>query len=115
MLPWLQAWPIGADLVVAVDVLVYIGDLTPLFAAVARVLTPLPSAGLFAFTVQVHTGQGYALGADLRFAHCKNYLRDCARGTGLQAVTLDSCTTRRDAGLDVPGYVVVLTRAGANP
>ena len=51
------------DLVAAADVLVYFGDLEPLFAAVAR---RLGRDGLFAFTVQAHGGEGYKLGEERR-------------------------------------------------
>ena len=115
MLPWLQAWPAAADLVMAADVLVYAGDLAPLFGAVARVLRAAATPGLFAFTTQAHAGDGYVLGADLRFAHSERYLRDCACAAGLQVIAFAASTTRRDAGLGVPGYVGVLTRADAAP
>ena len=40
-------------LVIAADVFVYVNDLSPIFAAVARVLAP---EGLFAFTGETHAG-----------------------------------------------------------
>src|SRR5271163_4949171 len=43
------------DLIVAADVLVYLGDLAPVFAASARALAP---GGLFAFTAEALVGEG---------------------------------------------------------
>ena len=94
----------SADLILAADVLVYIGDLAPVFHAVSRVLEP---QGLFAFTVQRGAEDSYLVGADLRFAHGETYVRAATEASGLQIVLLEEASTRRDAGTDVPGLVVV--------
>lgn len=110
MLGWMKSRPAAqASLVTAADVLVYVGDLSPLFAQAARVLDP--ARGLFAFTTQRLEGEDYALGADMRFAHAPEYLRGCAQAAGLQVVLLEEQSTRRDAGRDVPGLVCVLELA----
>ena len=96
------------DLIAAADVLVYIGDLGPLFAASTRGLAP---GGLFAATVQARQEEGYGLGADMRFHHSARYLRDTAAAAGLEVRHLAEAVTRTDAGRDVPGLVVVLARA----
>ena len=54
------------DLVLAADVFVYVNDLAPIFAAIARVLAP---DGLLAFTVETHSGDGVKLLPTLRYAH----------------------------------------------
>lgn len=100
--------PSSCDLVVAADVFVYIGDLAPIFAAVARVLTP---GGVFAFTVQRGEGADWALGADLRYAHARSYLLRLATAHGFAAALLEEASTRKDAGADVPGLVAAFTRA----
>lgn len=97
----------ACDLILAADVVVYIGDLAPLFAA-AR--ARLAAGGLFAFTAQRHAGAGFALGEDLRFSHAAAYLEETAVRAGLQVILRDAVSTRRDAGTDVPGLVVVLSR-----
>lgn len=97
----------SCDLIVAADVLVYLGDLFPLFREVARVLEP---GGLFAFTVQSHAGHGFVLGVDARYAHAEEYLRTVADDSGLAVVHVASVSTRQDRGIDVPGYVMVLQR-----
>ena len=56
----------SADLILAADVMVYVHDMAPLLAEVARVLAP---GGLFAFTLESHAGEGVVLGEGLRYAH----------------------------------------------
>jgi len=97
----------GADLALAADVLVYIGDLAPVFAAVARALEP---GGLFAFTTQSLNGEGFHLGADLRFAHAEAYLQAGAEKAGFTTLAFAPAVTRKDRGADVPGWAVVLLK-----
>ncbi len=100
--------PSSCDLVVAADVLVYIGDLDPLFAAVARVLMP---GGIFAVTVQ--TGEsGFSLGGDMRFRHGRDYLRRCGDMAGLALRSMEDAVLRRDAGEDVAGLIALFAAAG---
>ncbi|MBR1221021.1 methyltransferase domain-containing protein [Bradyrhizobium sp. U87765 SZCCT0131] len=94
----------SADLVLAADAMVYLGDLAPLCGEVARVLTP---GGVFAFTVEAHAGDGFSLGAGLRYTHSEPYLRDVVRAAGLVLSELSEVSTRTDGGVPVPGYVAV--------
>ena len=96
----------SADLVLAADVVVYIGDVTPLFVAAHRVLR---RAGFFAFTAQ-QAAQGFELGADLRFAHAPRYIRARAAQAAFKIRVLDDAPARQDAGQDVAGLVVVLEK-----
>jgi predicted TPR repeat methyltransferase len=98
----------SADLALAADVLVYIGDLFPLFGEVARVLKP---GGLFAFTVQAGAGHGFTLGVDARYAHAEEYLRTVADASGFTVARFAKASTRQERGLDVPGFVMVLAKA----
>lgn len=97
----------GYDLLLAADVLVYLGDLDPLFAAARVALVP---GGLFAFTVERHEGEGYVLQASLRYAHARACLRELAARHGFAVRLLEDAVTRRDAGRDVPGLLAVLAR-----
>ncbi len=100
--------PAAHDLVVAADVLVYLGDLAPVFAGAARVLSP---GGLLAFTVQTREGDdGYRLGPDMRFAHAPAYVAEALGRAGLARTVLEPGAARCDAGMPVPGLVVVATR-----
>jgi predicted TPR repeat methyltransferase len=98
--------PASADLLLAADVLVYIGDLEPIFSAAARVLS---AKGLFAFTVQ-SGDDGFKLGPDLRFAHAPAYIAKITAKSGLRIIKMDSAVTRQDGGHDVEGLVVIAER-----
>jgi predicted TPR repeat methyltransferase len=92
------------DLIVAADVIVYIGDLAPLFAAVG---TALVRQGLFAFSVETCEVEGFKLGPTMRFAHSRPYVEATAREAGLQPLLVQSASTRREAGADAPGLICV--------
>jgi predicted TPR repeat methyltransferase len=104
----LVAWLAGraADLVVAADTLVYLGDLRPVVGAVARAMAP---GGLFVFTVE--SGEAaFALGEGLRFRHSDAHLREAAADAGLLLARLEAASTRREAGGDAAGRVVAMAR-----
>jgi predicted TPR repeat methyltransferase len=96
--------PESIDLAIAADVLVYIGDLEAIFAAVATALAP---GGLFAFTVQDAGADAVRLGSDLRYAHGADALRRWIAGAGLETAYLSAASTREDGGVPVPGLVGV--------
>src|SRR6201999_4397445 len=58
------------DLILAADTLVYLGDLGPLFAAVADHLAP---GGFFLFTTEAKDGEGFELGPKRRWRHSLPY------------------------------------------
>jgi predicted TPR repeat methyltransferase len=95
------------DLVVAADVLVYIGDLAPLFRALKSALQP---DGLFAFSVQQTDADDFALGAECRYSHSPAYLKRLARETGFEPLTLEATFCRREAGEKVPSLICVFRR-----
>jgi predicted TPR repeat methyltransferase len=97
----------SADLAVAADVFVYMADLAPVFAELARVLAP---GGLFAFTVQAHEGEGIRLGEDARYAHGEAHLGDLAGAAGFAVALSEPVVTRQDRGRDVPGRLMVLEK-----
>ncbi|HEV7260274.1 MAG TPA: methyltransferase domain-containing protein [Bosea sp. (in: a-proteobacteria)] len=96
-----------ADLVIAADVFVYVGELAPAFAQSARVLK---HGGLFAFTVQSHEGEGVVVGADRRFAHAESWLRQRLEEAKLSPLMIEPASTRQDRGEAVPGLLVVAQR-----
>jgi predicted TPR repeat methyltransferase len=93
-------------MVLAADALVYIGDLTPSFAQIARVLA---SGGLFAFTAQMHDGEGHLVGADTRYAHSKKYIEETARQVGFSMRLLNLNSTRENKRAVVPGLLCVMS------
>lgn len=103
-----MAVPAAWDLLVAADVLVYIGDLVPVFAAAAAALKP---GGRLAATVERLDGEGFALGPARRYAHSAHYIRECAEAAGLGILLLEECSPRREKQAPVPGLVFVAGRA----
>ena len=103
----------GADLVFAADVLVYIGDLAPLFGQAARVLR---SGGTLAFTAQSHASDArghapnYQVGPDLRFAHAATYIQAALNACGFAPVDVREAAFRQENGRDVAGLVAVASR-----
>jgi predicted TPR repeat methyltransferase len=96
----------GVDLAVAVDAFVYLGDLSPLFAAASRALAP---SGLLVFTIE--TGEApFALGPAMRFRHSDVHVRESAGKAGLEIAHFAAASTRREAGQDAQGRVVALVR-----
>lgn len=96
------------DLIVAADALCYLAELAPLFAAAARALEP---AGLFAFTVETHGGEGVLLRDTLRYAHPATTVRAAAAEAGLRVRLLEEASTRNEKGQPVPGLVAVLEKS----
>jgi predicted TPR repeat methyltransferase len=96
----------GFHLIIAADVLVYIGDLTPLFTQIARVLA---SGGLFAFTAESHNGYGYFIGGETRYAHSQKYIEATVREVGLSVLLLNLSSTRRNKRAVVPGLIGVIS------
>jgi predicted TPR repeat methyltransferase len=95
------------NLILAADVLVYLGDLAPLFTQVGRVLV---SGGLFAFTAESHEGEGYVVGSETRYAHSPNYIERAAGDAGLAMRLMHPASTRNNKGAEVRGLAAVLAR-----
>jgi predicted TPR repeat methyltransferase len=100
------------DLIAAADVFVYVSDLAPVAAAVARVLAP---DGLFAFTVETHEGEGVLLQPTLRFAHSASHVRDAIDGAGLALRRLDPASPRTEKRVPVNGLIVIAASKIRNP
>lgn len=100
----------SADLLLAADVFVYLGELRPAFAQAARVLT---RDGFLVFTVQSHAGEGVIVGQDRRFAHAEVWVRQRLAETGLEIVSIEAVSTRQDRGIAVPGLLASVRRASA--
>ena len=100
-----------ADLVVAADVLIYVGDLAGMMAWVARLLEP---DGVFAFTVELSTdGSDLQLHPSLRYAHSERSVRRLAEQSGLRIDELRQTALRQELGQAVQGLCVYLRPSGA--
>jgi predicted TPR repeat methyltransferase len=94
----------SADLVLAADALVYVGELGPVLCEISRVLAP---GGLVTFTVETHDGDGVIMGKGLRYAHAAEYLRGLIASVGLQLLHLEPASPRTEDQLPVRGLAVV--------
>ncbi len=108
------------DLVVAADVLIYLGDLAPLFNGVRRVM----DHGVFCFTVETEVAsnaqpdaqalatQGpvadYRLLPSLRYAHSEAYLRRLAALHGFGVIAMQAGPVREEQTRTVDGLYVYL-------
>jgi predicted TPR repeat methyltransferase len=106
------------DLIYACDVFVYLGDLSPVFAMVSKHLGD--DDGVFAFSTELlpndsddeaTEGPPYKLQSTGRFAHSVSYLNElagthhlCVRATTIRPI-------RKNAGRDILGCLVVLSKA----
>lgn len=102
---FLERHPSGFDLIVAADVLIYFGDLTPVFAAAAAAL---PSGGLLAISTEVGE-RGWRLLPSARYAHGDNYVRKTA-APWFEVVEREEIPLRREATGVTTGCLYVLKR-----
>jgi predicted TPR repeat methyltransferase len=99
-----EADPGTYHLVVAADVFVYVNDLAPVVAGVARILAP---DGLLAFSVETHAGDGAKLLPTLRYAHGEAYVRGVLGTAGLTPGHIAAASVRSEKGVPVDSLVVV--------
>ena len=96
------------DIVVAADVLVYLGNLGACFAAVRSRLKP---DGLWLFTTEKGETD-FVLGPKRRYRHSEAYLRRLANDCGFDITSLIECVTRYEAGEPVASWAAAF-RASA--
>ncbi len=94
------------DLVFAADLLVYIGDLEPIFAGLAR---SMATGGILALSIEMTAEHDYTLLSSGRFAHDPRYIRRLAE---CHFDSLDSvpAVIRLEANRPVEGMFFVLER-----
>ena len=95
-----------ADLVLAADVMMYLGDLEAVFALTAELVKP---AGLFAFSVEA-ADEGYILQPSLRYAHSKAHVEALFARHGFEERFFERVTLRMDGGKPVFGFVFIAER-----
>jgi len=105
--PALLARPGGADVLLAADVFIYVGDLAPIFYAAA---TALRAGGFFAFTLEIADCPDFTLCRSRRYAHNPAYIRRLAAETGLVERGFTRAILRAGEEAPVTGAVVVMGR-----
>ncbi|NKE46504.1 methyltransferase domain-containing protein [Roseomonas frigidaquae] len=97
----------GFDLVAAVDVLNYLGDLAPALAGIAGALAP---GGVAAFSIEAGEGAPFALGEGLRYRHDPAHVLALAAEAGLALLARQDAPLREEKGAPVAGVLLVLRR-----
>jgi len=100
----------SADLILAADAMVYVGDLAPVLREISRVLAP---GGLLTFTVETHDGDGVIMGKGLRYAHAAEYISGGVAAAGLQLAHLAPASPRTEDQVPVRGLAVVASKLGS--
>jgi len=93
------------DVVVAVDLFPYLGDLKR-FMAIAK--TRLIPGGILGYSIELSQESPLKLAPTGRFMHSETYVADLARSVGLEPVGAQQLTLRRTLGRDVRGLVGLL-------
>lgn len=107
---WLSAAAGPFDLITAADVLVYIGDLQPLFQALAAKLAP---DGVFLCSTELLTDGEWCLAPSGRFQHTTVYVDRAAQAAGLGVRLRRAAAFRHDHGKPVPGGFYLIAPADA--
>ena len=95
----------SADLIIAADVFVYVGDLHRAFNNVAGAMVP---DGLFAFSVEHHSSDNeLILQPSLRYTHSESYVLRVLAENSMTLVSLQQETIRHDRGEPLQGLIVV--------
>ncbi|MEM7070560.1 MAG: methyltransferase domain-containing protein [Pseudomonadota bacterium] len=98
------------DIVTAVDVLCYLGDLKKLHENVYRCLE---EGGYFCYSVEDNdqkSHQGYKLTPSGRYQHHPQYLEQCARDTNFRVITSQKTILRLEYDQPVEGWVMLMRK-----
>jgi predicted TPR repeat methyltransferase len=104
---FMQASDRRFDMILAADLFIYIGDLSPVFSSAAKVLR---EEAWFAFSIETIDAAPYALRRTRRYAHSLAYLRDLAADSGFRWIAARETPIREGPAGAVPGHVVALQR-----
>jgi predicted TPR repeat methyltransferase len=97
--------PAQWDLIVAGDVMIYVGDLSAVIPAASAALKP---RGWIAFSLERYDGTGFSLQMSLRYSHSLVYVQRIAAQANLKQVLITEIAVRLEVGVPVPGWIVVL-------
>jgi predicted TPR repeat methyltransferase len=101
----LKKLPQRADLIVASDVLIYLGALESLFEQLMLSLRP---GGHFAATVEKCDEGNFKLLKTRRYAHSENYIRRLAAKHELRVLAMDQFPLRRETKTNIEGLAFVV-------
>jgi predicted TPR repeat methyltransferase len=97
------------DLITALDVLPYIGDVRKLFEGAAANLLP---GGVFAFSSETLEGgeigvEGYAVAPHQRYVHRLDYLEERLKASGFEMLSHEDINVRMQNDAPTPGFLIV--------
>ncbi|MDX1902193.1 MAG: tetratricopeptide repeat protein [Gammaproteobacteria bacterium] len=101
---FLETQSAAYDLILAGDVLVYIGELDTLFS---RVHTALRKNGVFLFNTEIADEQDYQMNQSGRYGHSKSYLTSLAEKFHFTITQMKKITSRLQNNQPVYGYLCV--------
>jgi predicted TPR repeat methyltransferase len=104
---YLQSNKESYDLTFAADVFVYLGDLQPLFEAIAD---RSASGACLLFSTELSEDQEYVLRSTGRFAHSERYIRKLAEQNGFEIARCKTGNLRKHRGGWIAGQYFLLTR-----
>ena len=109
LLSFLQRDERQADLITATDVLIYIGQLEPLFA---QIPAHLSKAGIFAFSTESPSdlAEDFRLESSGRFAHHNEYISRLAESNGLSIIKRIDTVVRTENTVPLSGRVFILQK-----
>ncbi len=95
------------SLLVAAEVLIYLGDLDPLFNAIKE--SDLFSAqAIFVFSLEILIGESYFLQTSGRYSHSETYVEYLCDRYKFNVITKEATVIRKERGQDVRGIVYVV-------
>ena len=96
------------DIVVATDVLVYVGDLVVFFKKAADMLRP---NGILCFSVELLEGGTYKLLLSGRYAHSSKYIDGLCAEIGFREICSENITVRTEDDMPLAGKIFMLEKS----
>ena len=107
LLEWLPAHKGAFDLLVAADVLNYLGDLAPALTGIAGALR---GEGRAAFSIETGDVAPFALGEGMRYRHAPSYVAALLGAAGLRVEATRAVVLRQEKGAAVDGTLFLTRR-----
>ena len=103
----LQQLPDEFDLFIAADVMIYIGNLEPLFSTVSGKAGP---GAYFAFSVESEQQNDFTLQSTGRYAHAAAYISRLAATSDFTVIAQEQAGIRKEGDTWIPGEIYVLQK-----
>lgn len=98
------------DLIVATDVLPYVGRVERLLGAAAACLRPGGWLAVSTEALGEDHPEGFAVGPLHRYAHSQAHLRAGLQAAGLSVAAVEPIVVRHDRGRPIPGHLILAQR-----